>query len=66
MGFKLLNGEEFYALGSVTFDLLTSKSIGIIYGSWPSLIPGKVYLVKISLQSMRGQYSRTGRIDRHT
>ena len=40
---------------TLTFDLLTQKSIEIIYGSWPSLIPRKVYLGEISLKSMSGQ-----------
>ena len=51
----------------MTFDLLTPKSIGIIYGSWPSLIPRKVYLGEISLKSMSGQnFANVGQIDRHT
>jgi len=38
-----------------TYELLTPKSLGIIYGSWPSMIPRKVYLDEISLKLMSGQ-----------
>jgi len=34
---------------------LTLKSIRIVYGSWPSMIPRKVHLGEISLQLMSGQ-----------
>jgi len=39
---------------TLTFDLLTPKSIGIIYGSWSFRIPRMVYLGEISLKLMRG------------
>jgi len=56
-----------YVTVALTFDLLTPKSIGTIYGSWPSLIPRKVYLGEISLKSMSGQdFANAGQIDRHT
>ena len=52
---------------TLTFDLLTQKSIGIIYGLWPSLIPRNVYLGEISLKSMsREDFANTGQVDRHT
>jgi len=52
---------------TLTFDLLTPKSIGIIYGSRPSLIPRKVYLGEIGLKSISEQYfPNAGQIDRHT
>jgi len=35
---------------------MTPKLIGIIYGSWASMIPRKVYLGEISLKFMSGQY----------
>jgi len=35
---------------NVTFDLLASKSIGIIYGSWPSMVPRKVYFGEINVK----------------
>ena len=37
---------------TLTFDLLTSKSNGNIYGSWPSVIPRKTNLGEISLKLM--------------
>ena len=40
---------------TLTFDLLTLKSIGIIYWPWSSMIPRKVYLSEISLKLMSGQ-----------
>jgi len=40
---------------ALTFDPLTQKSIEIIYGSWPSMIPRKVYLGEISLKLIHGQ-----------
>jgi len=40
---------------TVTFDLLTLKSIGSIYGSWQFMIPRKVQLGEISLPLMSRQ-----------
>jgi len=40
---------------TLTFALLTPKSIGIIYGSWPFMIPRIVNLGEISLKLMSGQ-----------
>ena len=37
---------------TLTFDLLIPKSIGIIYGSWPSMISRRVDLGEISLKLM--------------
>jgi len=46
---------------TVTFDLLTPKSLGIIYGSWPSIIPRKVYLGETSLKLMsRQEFANAG------
>jgi len=41
---------------TLTFDLHITKSIGIIYGSWPSMISRKVYLGEISLKVMSEKY----------
>ena len=40
---------------TLTFDLLPPKSIGIIYGSFPSMITRKANLSKISLKLISGQ-----------
>jgi len=40
---------------TLTFELLTPKSIGIIYGSWSFMIQRKVNLGDISLQLLSGQ-----------
>jgi len=49
----------------LTFDLMTPKSIGIIYGSWPFMIPRKVHIGKIKL--MRGQnFANGGQTDGRT
>jgi len=49
---------------TLTFELLTSKSIGIIYGSWPFMIQRKVNLGKISLRLMSGQdFANAGQTD---
>ena len=51
----------------MTFELLTPKSIEIIYGSWSTLLPRNVYLGEISMKSMSGQdFAYAGQIDRHT
>jgi len=57
IGFKLLSRQGFYAQGhcdleGLTFDLPIPKWIGIIYGSWPSMIPRRVCLCEISLKLM--------------
>jgi len=44
---------------TLTFDLLTRKSIAIIYVSWPFLIPRKFYLGEIS-------FANAGQTDTHT
>jgi len=38
-----------------TFDLLTPKSIGSIYGSKPFMIPRMVNLAEISMKFISGQ-----------
>jgi len=51
-------------LDTVTFDLMTPKSLGIIYGSWPSIIPRKVYLGETSLKLMSIQeFANAGQTD---
>jgi len=40
---------------TLTFNLLTPKSLRIIFGSWPSIIPRKVYLSEISLKLKSGR-----------
>jgi len=40
---------------TVTFDLLTQKSIGIIYGSRPTKTPIIVFLSLISFKLLSGQ-----------
>ena len=51
----------------LAFDLLTPKSIGIIYGSWPFTIPRKVHLVDFNLKLKSGQYfANAGQTDRRT
>jgi len=40
---------------TLTVDQLNLKSIGIIYGSWPSIIPKTVNLCEISLKLLSGQ-----------
>jgi len=40
---------------TLTFDILTPKSTGIINGSLPSMTRRKVYLGEIILKLMRGQ-----------
>ena len=41
-----------------TFDLLTSKSKGVIYGSWPTktVIIGSLSLIVVNLWSGQGFY----------
>jgi len=60
--FKLLTGQGVYALNH--FDLLTPKSIGIIYGSWTSMILRKVNLGEIIFKLMSGQdFANTEQMD---
>jgi len=40
---------------TLTFDLLTTKSIGDIYGAWISMILRKAYIDEISLKLISGQ-----------
>ena len=43
IGFQLMSKDfMFKVIVTLTFDLLTPKSIGIIYESWSSTIPRKV------------------------
>ena len=39
---------------TLTCNILTKTSIGIIYGSWPSMIPRKVYIVEMLLKLKSG------------
>ena len=49
---------------TLTLDLLNSKSIGIIYGSLPFIIPRIVILVEIKLKLMSGQnFANAGQTD---
>ena len=48
---------------TLTCNFPTKKSIGIIYGSWPSMIPKKVYLGEINLKLMSGEnFANAGRM----
>jgi len=40
---------------TLTFNILTQTSIGIIYGSWPFMIQRKVNIGEISLKLISGQ-----------
>jgi len=52
---------------TLTVDLLTPKLIGIIYGSWPFMIPRRVILGEISLKLLSGQdFANAGQTDGRT
>ena len=41
---------------TLMFDLLTTKSTNIVYGSWPFMNSRKVYLDETGLKLIIGQY----------
>ena len=54
---QLLSGNHFLphkVTMTLTFDLLTSKSIGVIYWSWPTCIPSMKILCPSVLQLLSG------------
>jgi len=49
---------------TLTFKLLTLKSIGIIYGSWPFMIQRKDNLSEISLKLLADKTANAGQADK--
>ena len=52
---------------TLTFHLITPKSIWIIFGSWPSMVQRKVYTDEISSKLIGGKaFANAGRTDGRT
>jgi len=55
IGFKLLNGQGFYAQGHCHLSLLTRKSIRINCRRWPTTTPITLSLPLIGFKILSGQ-----------